>query len=197
MSTKSMAKNTDEVNLDFFKTYRLEHGGAVRMYDVAQWICDNQLLPDPTMAPVRLHTRRLKLAARKKRIRDLNGRKVRQVVAVKVKKMTAGGQKVFDVVWDILHEMSENHFLSHFEQRDNIITQQRLAATRDLLSCLDFNPNVSEQRGQVKFAFILEESREMVEELIDESEVSPTAVPPSPENREGTDPHPLTTQKPH
>lgn len=63
MSTKSMAKTTDEVYLDFLDEFRREHGGAVRMEDVAQWIDSNQLLPKPTINAVRIHTRKLKQAA--------------------------------------------------------------------------------------------------------------------------------------
>jgi|GEM_PF-2567520 len=177
MSVKNTARKIDDVYMDHFHEFRDRCGRAVRMEEVAKWIHDNQLIPDPHVDPVKLHVRKLKQAARKKRIRDLKGRVVREVVAVKIEKMTAGGQKILDVMWDYLHEMSLDNSLTHFDQRDQNITKQRLAATRDMESCLDFNPNVAGCRGQFVFGFIMEEAaRPAVAETIEESPIVPIAV---------------------
>jgi hypothetical protein len=177
MSWKSLGKTTDEVYLDLLEQYRQTHPGAVRMEDIGKWIEVRRLLPTPRMSAAAIHTRKLKQAARRKRMKDAKGRTVREFLAVKIEKLTANGQKVFDVIWDQLHEMSLDHALSAFAQRDDIIGKQQRAASRDVQSCLDFNPNVKGHEEQFRFAFMVEESLPVVTETIRETNV-PLEQPP-------------------
>ena len=81
-------------------------------------------------------------------------------------KIKEGDGKVSDVVWDHIHEMSLGHALASFDQRDININKQRRAATRDLQSCLDNNPNVAGHESQFQFDFMTEEQ---VVETVEES----------------------------
>ncbi|MGQ0633955.1 MAG: hypothetical protein ACT4QC_05060 [Planctomycetaceae bacterium] len=179
MSRKSMGKTTDEVYLDLFEQYRKLHPGAVRMEDVGLWIENQRLLPSPRVSAASIHTRKLKQAARRKRMKDGKGRTVREWLAVKVERMTANGQKVFDVIWDQLHEMSLDHALSAFGQRDDVIAKQKRSATRDVESCLDFNPNVKGHEDQFLFAFMDEAPVPVVTEKIGETDFLPPSETPS------------------
>jgi len=193
MSRKSLAKSHDEFLWDYIDDYRNQHGGGFRMEDVAQWILDNDLLPSPRINPVRLLTRNLKQAARRRRFRDAQGRTVRKVVAAKIDRVDASGNRVFDVVWDYLHEMSLDHALTSFSQRDEIIEKQRLAATRDVHNFLENNPNAAGHEDQFQFAFMLEEPMEIVQESIKETGGWPAA--PANQHKEDQ-PHPISKKKP-
>jgi len=78
------------------------------------------------------------------------------MVPAKIERVDSNGNKYFDVVWDYLHGMSLDHALTHFSQRDENIERQRLAATRDVQSALENNPNLVGQDSQFRFAFMLE-----------------------------------------
>jgi hypothetical protein len=78
---------------------------------------------------------------------------------------------VMDVVWDYLHEMSADHALSAFSQRDDMIEKQRLAATREVQSFLDNNPNAEGREDQFRFGFMLEEPLPIVVETVEETKV--------------------------
>jgi len=172
MSRKSLGQTTDEVYLDLFQKYRQAHPGVVRMEDVGAWIEAQKMLPAPRISAAAIHTRKLKQAARRKRMKDPTGRTVREFLAIKIEKLTANGQKVFDVIWDQLHEMSLDHALIAFSQRDDIIGKQQRAATRDVQSCLEYNPNVKGHDDQFRFAFMAEESMPVVTETIFETNTS-------------------------
>ena len=43
--------------------------------------------------------------------------------------LDAEGHRYFDVIWDYLHQMSFDHFLVHFSQRDENIGRQRWPAS--------------------------------------------------------------------
>ena len=175
MLTTSTARTADEIYLDIFQKFRDDNPGRrVRMEDVARHIHDQGLLPTPSVDVVQLHTRKLKQAARRKRINDLKGRKIRPWLAAKIERFTANGQKVFDVVWDHIHEMSIDHALSAFGQRDDVIKKQKRSATRDLQSFLDFNPNAEGHERQFIFDFMDEEPIEAMMETIEESPTTPT-----------------------
>lgn len=169
MSKRSLAKSHDEFLQDCMDAYRREHEGAFRMEDMAQWILDNGLLPAPRIDPVRLLTRTLKQAARRMRFRDKQGRRVRKMLAAKIDRIDANGNRIIDVVWDYLHEMSLDHALIAFTQRDEIIEKQKLAATRDVHSVLDNNPNIAGHETQFTFSFMVEEPIEIIEEKIGET----------------------------
>lgn len=179
MSATNMAKTKDEVYLELWDRFREETWGPWSAETFGRWIHANQLMPDPTVDVVKLHARKAKQALRRKRIHDLKGRKIRAWLAVKIEKMTSNGQMVMEVIWDHIHEMSLDHALSTFEQRDEVITKQRRSATRDLQSCLDFNPNVQGHDKQFVFGFLDEEPGEAVTESISESP-GPSSYPPTP-----------------
>ena len=193
MLKKSPKKSHDDFLWDFIEAYRKEHERAFRMENVAKWILDNELLPPPRVHPVRLMTRTLKQAARRRRFRDTQGRTVRQALAVKVKHVDAKRNLFFVVVWDYLHEMSLDHALAACSQRDENIEKQRLAAARDVQSILDNNPNVAQHKGQFKFNFMREEPVVVVHEALEET---PVALPTSPEQIEATDVARISKKKP-
>lgn len=178
MSRKSLAKTVDEVYMDLFRQYREKHGGSVRMEDVAQWIASEKLLPKPEVSAVRVHTRKLKAAARKARTVDPKGRKVRTLVAAKFERIEAGGQRVFDLVWDYLHDSSSSHLLTHFHNREDVIEKQKKSASRDWHSACDFNPNMQGLEGEYQFTFLTDdEPVEQITESLSETPVVPPAVP--------------------
>ena len=141
MVRKSLAKSHDEFLWNLMDSYRKQNGGGYRMEDLADWILDNELLPPPHSSPKRLLTCKLKQAARRRRFKDAQGRTVRKMLAAKYERIDANGNKILDVVWDYLHEMSVDHGLTSFSQRDENIAKQRLSATRDVHSFLENNPN--------------------------------------------------------
>jgi hypothetical protein len=177
MSKTNMELTLDEQYLVVFHEYRQLIGAGVRVKDVAKFIVENEKIPKPSVDLVALHARKLKHAIRRARIRDLCGRQIQPVVAIKIEKMTAGGQKVFDVIYDYLHQMSLDHALSHFEQKDSNISKQRVASTRNLQSCLDFNPNIKGHEDKFRFLFVMEASGGVVEEVIEESTIQPPKLP--------------------
>ena len=132
MSTTNTDKTVDEQYLALFAEYRELVGKGVRVKEFARWIADNKKLPEPVVDIAVLHARRAKNAIRRKRVRDLCGRQIQPVVAIQIEKMTRGGQKVMDVIYDYLHGMSLDHALTHFEQKDKNIGKQRKASTRNL-----------------------------------------------------------------
>jgi hypothetical protein len=163
------------------------------MEDAARWILSNGLMPAPTIDPVRLLTRKLKQAARRRRFRDPQGRLVRKMVAAKIERVDARGNTMFDVVWDFLHEMSVDHALTSLSQRDAIIEQQRRSATRDVQSFLDNNPSAHGYRSQFVFGFMLEEAAPVIEEEVEETPVVRRSLPEGDEIGAG---NPLTKEKP-
>jgi len=113
---------------------------------------------------------KVKKAARAARIRDPQNRKVRAMLPVKVKKTDESGNLLLcEVVWDHIHKMSCDHALLAFEQRDENINKQKRAATRDLESCLENNPNVQGKKQKFLFDFMLEEHEASVVEEIEET----------------------------
>ena len=153
-------------------TYRSQFGGRYRMEDVTKWILDNELLPRLSISPERLLTRKLKQAARRRRFKDDQQRTARHTLAAKYKRIDKNGNMFFAVLYDRLHEMSADFALTAFAQRDKIIEKQRLAATRDVQSFLDNNPNAKGYESQFRFGFMLEEPVAVVVETVEETSVS-------------------------
>lgn len=83
MSKRSTAKTHDEIMVDIIHAYRSEHGPC-EMEDVADWALANNLLDPPAFDAKKALTRKLKLAARRKRMKDAQGRTVRELVAAKI-----------------------------------------------------------------------------------------------------------------
>ena len=80
---------------------------------------------------------------------------------------------MFDIVWDHIHQMSLDHALLSFDQRDENIQKQKRSATRDLNSSLENNPNLEGQGDQFEFEFMTEELAEQVVEVISETPKNP------------------------
>jgi hypothetical protein len=108
-------------------------------------------------------------AGRNARIGDPQGRKVREMLPVRVEAVDARGNRMFQVAWDHIHEMSLDHALTAFDQRDINIEKQKRSATRDLQSCLENNPNVTGHESQFQFAFMTEETESQLVELAEDS----------------------------
>jgi hypothetical protein len=176
-----LGKTTDEVYLDLALEFRRTHPGTVRAEDVAAWIDAEKKLPTPQVSARRIHTRNLKQAFRRKRMKDGNEQTVREWLAIKIERMTANGQKVIEVIWDRLHEMSLDHALTAFSQRDEVITKQQRAATRDVKSCIDFNPNCKGHGEQFRFNFMYDEPVPVVSETISETE-TPKVIEKTPQS---------------
>jgi hypothetical protein len=158
--------------MDWFREYRRAHDGPVRIEDVVKMCLDEGHLDrNPKVDPQRWYTRIFKQAVRRRHFRDQQKRTVRELIAAKIQREGSRGQKYFDVVWDYLHEMSLDHALTAFSQRDDNFEEQRRAATRDLRSALDNNPNMAGHEEQFRFAFVLEEPSKIVTEAIEESPV--------------------------
>jgi len=179
MSRKSLAKTYSDFVMECFCAYRRAHPGPVRMEDAVRWSLDHGFLDRPKVDPIRWFTRIFKQVARTRRFRDQQGRDVRELLPAKIERIDAKGNKYLDVVWDYLHEMSLDHALTAFSQRDENIIKQRRAATRDLRSALDNNPNLAGHDEQFQFVFMLEEAADIVTEAIEESPVEPIELPPS------------------
>lgn len=173
MSKKSLAKAHDAQLVDHIHEYRKLHGPC-RMEDVAVWLLKNDIVRQSSPSPEAILTKKLKLAARRTKVRDAQGRSVRELIAAKVEREDASGQKIIDVVWDHIHEMSLTHALTSFSQIDEGIDKQRISATRNLASALENNPHLSGAEHQFSFRFVLEAPAPEPTEVVDEP-VIPTS----------------------
>jgi hypothetical protein len=173
MLRERLAKGHDECLWDLMDSYRRERGGAYSMEDLSDWILANRLLPPPRVNPRQILVRKLKQAARRRRFTDLQGRAVRTMVAAKYERLDENGNMILEVVWDYLHEMSVDHALVSFSQRDENICKQRRSATRDVQSFIDNNPNAKGHEAQFQFGFMLEEPRKVVVETVTQTDIAP------------------------
>lgn len=185
MSRKTFAMTSDEAFVRIIADYKQTHGIAPRMEDVADWAVREGLVDEPRVNPRLLLIRKFKQAARRKKMRDAKGRMVRELVPASIERVDARGNLVFDVVWDWLHDMSLDHALVAFSQRDERITQQRYSATRDLESALEFNPNLAGHEAQFKFDFMLHDPIEQIQEQVEETKSSISADDLRPEPHGG------------
>ena len=124
-------------------------------------------LPKPN--PRTILKRELKKTLRAARVTDAQGRKVREMLPVKHEMVDEAGNGIFEVIWDHIHTMSLDHAFSAFDQRDININKQKLAATRDLQSCLENNPHVAGHKEQFQFDFMTEELEVPVVEQVEET----------------------------
>ena len=141
------------------------------MEDVAAWAIIHERWEAPARSLKRELTRDLKRAAREKRITDPQGRKVRKMCAARIEKVDANGNRVFDVIWDFIHSMSEQHAVLSFEQRHRNIEKQCGALARDARSFNENNPHASASGIQLMFDFTsaTEDAVEQQVEVIQES----------------------------
>ena len=150
-----------------------EHPGPFHARDVIAYAVTNGLADLPKTNPLRILEGQLKRALRASRIRDAQGRTVREMVAAKMDRVDENGNMVIDVVWDHLHTMSLDHALQSFDQRDENISKQRRSATRDVQSCLENNPNLKGHEQLFLFDFALEDEEAQVVEEIAETPKAP------------------------
>lgn len=177
MSTKSLARSHDEIVWDTVLEYRRRFGDEFRFEDVTKWIRKNRLLPDPKSNPERLMTRMLKQTARRRRCRDPQDRIVREILARKVPRVDAHGNKYFEVVWAFLNDMSLDFALAACKAREENIGKQQRAAANDVESMLDNNPNVCGHRERfLQFAFMHEMPAPVIEETISETPLESPAI---------------------
>jgi len=171
MLKKRLAKSHDEFLWDLIVSCHSQRGEKIRMEDVADWIIANDLLPDDSRTTrKRVLTTKLKKAARRHRSKDIQGRTVSTMISAKVERQDEHGQRIIDVVWDYLHTTGNDHALAAFSQRDELIEKQRIAATRNVHSFVDNNPNAKGCESQfLQFAFMLEEPVPMRVETIAET----------------------------
>ena len=80
MSTGSLAKTNNEYWQFVCREYWKEHPGAFRAPDMAAWAVSKGLVDDPKMDPRRELVRRAKRAMREARIKDSQGRSVREML---------------------------------------------------------------------------------------------------------------------
>jgi transposase InsO family protein len=171
MSIQSLAKERDEYLVDFIEDYRRKHPGELQMEEVAAWAIAEDLWEPRPQNPVRQLARELRRVARKMRVEDPQGRKVRAMHAAKHQRVDANGNKVFDVVWDYLFTMSDDHALKSFTQRGENIRKQCDALNRDIESFNDNNPNAEGREIQLKFAFMVEKPVDQAVHAIEESAI--------------------------
>jgi hypothetical protein len=173
MSRKSIKKTSTDVWMGLMAEYKRTHDAAPIIERVVDWALENGFVEEPTWVNGRsVLIRRCKHAARSARKRDAKGRKVREVVPVKVEKFDEQGNRILcEVIYDWLHDASLDHLLVSFAQRDERINNQRYAATRDLESALEFNPNLAGADDQFKFDFMLHGPVEQLHEQIEETKV--------------------------
>ena len=168
MSRTVLAKTRSDALIDFIDEYQKEHRGPVRMENVAKWVIDHGLYDPPFRNPAKELARELRKAAREKRIEDAQGRRVRAMHAAKAERVDANGNRIFDVVWDHIHDMSADHATRSFTQRCENIAKQSNALNRDVQSFNDNNPNAPPGGIQLTFDAIWstpEPSEQIVEEI--------------------------------
>ena len=186
MSKKSFAKSSTDVYVGLMADYNRIHGVAPRIEDVVDWAVANGLVDKPRVDLRKILIKTFRQAARSARKRDARGRRVREVVPATIEKFDENGNRILcEVVWDWLHDMSLDHALVTFSQRDTRITNQRYSATRDLESALEFNPNLAGQDDQFKFDFMLHEPVEQTEERLEETKAVLPQDQQMPEDRWG------------
>ncbi len=172
MSRKSLARTGLEYWKFVLQQYRKVHPGAFSDDRLIDWAIENGYADLPKPNPRAILKRQLKRTLRAARIHDQQGRKVREMLPARVEAVDDAGNRVFEVMWDHIHEMTLDHALTSFDQRDENINKQKHSAARDLRSCLENNPNVAGHEKQFQFDFMTEGPEEQVVEEIQESGVS-------------------------
>lgn len=173
MSNRSLAK--PKTNLEYWqwawRKYQREHPGPFVAEHFVDWGLTNKVFDLPRVNPVKILIRKAKAAARAARIKDKQGRTVRELLPAKVPLEfdEHGNALLFEVRYDHIHSMSANHALLAFDQRDENIEKQRNSASRDLASFLDNNPNAKGREHQFTFNFQREEAEKQVVQKIEAS----------------------------
>jgi hypothetical protein len=130
--------------VSYILRYQREHPGPARMDQVAEWVCQQGLWEPRKVRPTTILTRELKRAARESRVTDPQGRKLRAMLPAKIERVDIHGNRVFDVVWDHVFEMSAHHGLLFLSQQYENIEKQCRSHNRVKVSVLENNPNFRE-----------------------------------------------------
>ncbi len=141
MLRRRIVKSYNDQLVDFIRAYQKQHPGPVRMKNVAAWAYQQGLWEPRKIKPEVILTRELKYAARESRITDPQGRKLRAMLPAKLERTDIHGNRIFDVVWDHVFEMSAHHGLLFLSQQYENIEKQCRAHNRVKASILDNNPN--------------------------------------------------------
>jgi hypothetical protein len=176
MSTGNLARSTTDHYHDAWTQFQREHPGSFRAEDFVDWAVSKGLLDEPKIDPRKILVRDAKRAMRSIKFTDAQGRpNIREMIPAKVPRVDSRGNQVFEVFWDHIYQMSLDHAFHAFEQLDENLIKQRRAATRNVESFLDNNPNATGAADQFVFAFMLEDPIPQAVEAIPES---PAPEPP-------------------
>lgn len=78
--------------------------------------------------------------------RDKQQRLVKTMHAAKYERILPGGQKTFEIIWDHLDTMSDDHATVSFEQRYRQVVGHANSLRTDMDSFYENNPNAGERR---------------------------------------------------
>jgi hypothetical protein len=158
MSVGKSAKTQQEYFEWVRDLYKKKHPGGFTAEQVVDWGVEKGYFQDPKVNPRTILVKKFKSALRTCRIIDKQNRKVRGYLPAKIPTHTdENGNLIFDVVWDHIHEMSAEHAMLSFTQRDENIDKQKRSASRDVHSFVDNNPNAKGMESQFLFGFMIEE----------------------------------------
>lgn len=170
MSAVSLARSSADHFKDAWTKYQDAFPGSFRAEDFIDWAVERGLVDEPRINPRKLLVRDAKRAMRSIKFTDTQGREnVREMIPAKVPRIDAKGNRVFEVFWDHIYKMSVDHAFLAFTQQDENIVKQKKAATRNVQSFLDNNPNAPGTADQFVFAFMTDEPVQQVVETLSES----------------------------
>lgn len=153
--------NTEKEEMaKLIREYKTEHGqGPVNFSNVAVWALNNKKWEPPRRSLISDLKKRLSRSARNLHHTDPQGRRVRTMHSARYSRLTAGGQLVFEDMWDELEKMSEDHAQISFNQRWDNIANACKSLYRDNSSYADNNPNSQNRPVQLtfNFEFVLDE----------------------------------------
>jgi hypothetical protein len=176
MLRRRIATTYNDQLMGYIKAYQKQHPGPARMSQVAAWVCQQGLWEPRRISPSTLLTRELKHAARESRITDPQGHRLRAMLPAKLERMDINGNKVFDVVWDHVFEMSAHHGLLFLSQQYENIEKQCRSHNRVKASVLKNNPNFQKvQLGlfDYDFRYTTGETKSQSVNKIEESPIKP------------------------
>lgn len=143
MSKALARKSYSESLVVLIEDYRKTHGDQpFNMDDLAEWAFETGGHDIIRLNAKRELKRNLTKAARKKKIRDKQGRHVREYHAAKFPKVDENGNMIFDAVWDHIHSMSFDHAaLSFIDGRRGQLAGGCKSLHADIQSFNDNNPS--------------------------------------------------------
>src|ERR1043165_7232852 len=128
MSVRNSARTEKEKWQYAWRKLQDERPGSFRAEELVDFALEHNLVDKPDVDPKKILLRKARQAAREARIRDRQGRLVREMLPAKVplKVDENGNILMFEVRYDHIHAMSTDHAFLAFDQRDhNIKRQQR------------------------------------------------------------------------